>query len=77
MALERDPGDDPGLGDGDIAASLDAAIPLAGDVVVLQADVAAALRTLGGLGLAAGGVSVATAKASDLTRRLVRLKEPF
>lgn len=66
VALDVRTGDRTGFLDHDIAASLDATVPMGGDVVVQQADVAAALGTLTGLGLADGGEGVAALEASDL-----------
>ena len=76
VALDVRAGDDSGFLDDDIATSLDAAVPRGGDVVVQQADVAAAFRALAGLGLADGGVGVAAVEAGDLARWLDRIEQP-
>ena len=55
VAAQGDAGDGAGFLDDHVAAGLDAAVPVFGDFVIQQADVAAAFRALAGLGFGDGG----------------------
>ena len=76
VALEGDAGDDAGFLDHHVAAGLDAAVPVLGDVIVDEADVIAAFRALARLGFGDGGVSEVAVKARDVTRRLDGIENP-
>ncbi len=76
-ALEGDAGDHASFLDDDITAGLDAAVPVLGDVVVHEADVAAAFWTLAGLRFAAGGVGVTAVEAGNGAWWFFRVKQPL
>ena len=76
MAAEGDAGDDAGFLDHDVAAGLDAAVPMLVDLVVEQADVAAAFRALAGLCVPDGGVGIAATEAGDFPRWLGGVEKP-
>lgn len=75
MALNIDAGDSPGFLDDDVAASLDAAVPVGDDFVVLQADIATALGALAGLCFADGRVRVTAIETGDLAGGSSRIKD--
>ncbi len=76
VALQRHAGDGSAFLNNDIAAGLDAAVPLFGDVVVDQADVAAALRALARLCLTDGGIGMAAGVSMDRAGRFDRIEKP-
>lgn len=76
MTLECDAGDAACFLDDDIAASLNASVPDFRDLVIKQADVAAAFRALAGLRFGDGFVAVAAVETGDVARWLDGIEQP-
>ena len=76
MALNVDAGNGPGLLNHDVSTGLDATVPVGGDFMIQQADVATALGALTGLCFADGRVGVGTIETGDLAGWFGRVEKP-
>lgn len=75
MATQRGNRDGSGFLDDHIATCLDASVPVGGDFVIRETDVATALRALAGLGLGDGGERVSAIETTHIARRLCGVEQ--